>query len=161
MSLTRDLITGGAVGPTWLSNGRHRFETRPKDPTRARIREMPKEDMETELEFADSPRTFREWRWTYQRMLCICHSWMARPAILLMIINALLFALRGTYLYLLFLPLFCIGVIPAYGGGKFLIMLEWSTVFRLPGTVNSRQPEAYPQPPPQQPSAPTTPQGPS
>lgn len=77
-----------------------------------------------------------------------------------MIIDALLLALHGTYLYVLFLPLFSIGVIPDYGG-KSLITLEWSTVFQLLGTVKSQQPEAYPQPQQQQPSAPTTPQGPS
>jgi hypothetical protein len=82
-------------------------------------------------------------------------------AILPMIIDALLLALHGTYLYVLLLPLFSIGMIPDYGRGKSLITLEWSAVFQLPGTVNSQQPEAYPQPQQQQPSAPTTPQGPS
>jgi hypothetical protein len=86
---------------------------------------------------------------------------MACPAILPVVIDALLLAQHGTHLYVLFLPLFSIGVIPDYGGGKSLITLEWSTIFQLPGTVNSQQPEAYPQPQPQQPSAPTTRQGPS
>jgi hypothetical protein len=61
-----------------------------------------------------------------------------------MIMDALLLALHGTYPYLLLLPLFSIGVIPDYGGGKSLIISEWSTVFPLPGTVNSQQPKAYP-----------------
>jgi hypothetical protein len=52
-----------------------------------------------------------------------------------MVIDALLLAQHSTYLYVLFLPLFSIGVMPDYGGGKSLITLEWSTVFQLPGTV--------------------------
>lgn len=92
-------------------------------------------------------------------MLHICHGRIACPAILPMIADALLLTLHCTYLYILFLTLFSIRVIPDYAG-KSLTISEWSTVFRLPGIVSPQQPEAYSQPQ-QQPSVPTTPQGPS